>query len=39
MAGGDLSEPTLVNNIYWIWNGKLSCPYVQRKHWKESNLC
>jgi 3-hydroxyacyl-CoA dehydrogenase len=39
MAGGDLSEATLVSERYLL-EEKLSCLYVlKEKHWKESNTC
>jgi 3-hydroxyacyl-CoA dehydrogenase len=40
MAGGDLSEATLVSERYLLDLEKLSCLYVlKEKHWKESNTC
>jgi 3-hydroxyacyl-CoA dehydrogenase len=41
MAGGDLSEATLVSERYLLdLEEKLSCLYVlKEKHWKESNTC
>jgi hypothetical protein len=38
MAGGDLSEATLVSERYLL-DLRLSCLYVlKEKHWKESNM-
>jgi hypothetical protein len=37
MAGGDLSEPTMVSEL-WILNVKLSCHYVQRENIRKNSI-
>jgi 3-hydroxyacyl-CoA dehydrogenase len=39
MAGGDLSEATLVSERYLLDLERALSLCTERKHWKESNTC
>jgi hypothetical protein len=39
MAGGDLSEATLVSERYLLEREAFLSLCTERKHWKESNTC